>query len=77
MVFPNPTDGWVIIQFEGQTDKDVILEVLSVKGDILYKSMTRIVNNQIEVDLLPMNQGSYFIRLVSKDFSKVFKIIKR
>ncbi len=69
IVFPNPTNGPLLIQNLMQTD----IEILDVAGKRLmtYTSM----HNQLEVDLSPYSKGIYFIRFNTSDARRTVRVI--
>ena len=76
MVYPNPTQGMVTLQFEGQQDREIIITIHSVKGELIRNSKNRIIDNRLDLDLQHLTSGTYFIRLISGDKTRIFTIVK-
>ena len=75
-IYPNPTNGLLNIEMDGITD-NIELAIVNPQGAVIAKeSISR--NNSIfkkEVDLSTYARGIYFVRIISKNFTKVEKIV--
>ena len=70
-IYPNPTSGLITIDLhKNKVDK---LEIFDVVGKLQYSKVK--VNNVTKLNLAKLNKGIYFIKLVNKDNSSVYKII--
>ena len=70
-IYPNPTSGLITIDLHN--NKVNKLEIFDVVGKLQYSKMK--VNNITKLNLAKLNKGIYFIKLVNKDNSSVYKII--
>lgn len=75
-VSPNPSDGKFIINVSG-INKSINLSIFSTSGQIVYSEQlldaAAIINKPIDLKSYP--KGMYFIRLITKDYSHIEKII--
>jgi len=75
-IYPNPTNGLLNIEIDGITD-NIELSIINPQGSTIAKeSIGR--NNSIfkkEIDLSSYARGIYFVRIISKNFTKVEKIV--
>jgi len=70
-IYPNPTSGLITIDLHNnKVDK---LEIFDVVGKLQYSKVK--VNNITKLNLDKLNKGIYFIKLINKDNSSVYKII--
>jgi hypothetical protein len=80
LVYPNPATDRVNILFAEQQAKemDITIEILTIQGVVVFNSTNDIVkDNRIELDIHDLNSGTYFIRLITSDTVKTFKIAKK
>lgn len=59
-VFPNPTADYIMLEFDGEVNVDLYIEIFNLDGQRLY-STKNIVNNKIEVDTSEFPNGTYII----------------
>jgi len=71
-IYPNPMEDHLII--ETKDVSDLVLELTSPNGQIVYTSVVEGDSHQI--DLASFQKGVYFITISSKDFVTTEKIIK-
>jgi hypothetical protein len=79
-VYPNPAKDWINIEFPELYSKRNYLDIqiLTIQGKVLSNSRKNILTgNPIEIDIHELNSGSYFIRLITSDKVRTFKIIKQ
>jgi len=78
-LFPNPTKGWVQIEFTLQENKPVTLEIVDMLGRVRSTNFIRSTNRRFveRVDLSSVASGVYFLRLQAEE--KVFteRIVKQ
>ena len=72
VLYPNPARDLLII--EAETNEEYSVGIISVKGQLIYGSEGLRFPQQI--DLSPIPNGTYFLRIRSKDFVMTRKIIK-
>jgi len=74
-LYPNPTSGTVTITTNATQNSDVIVEVYSAEGKLIF-----IENNQqtpvITLDLTSEPVGTYFIRLTVNGETTMHRIVK-
>lgn len=69
-VYPNPTNGDLMIELKENAD----VELLNTLGQIVLNEKLTIGNNNLQIT--NQNPGVYFVRLKYSNFSKIIKIIK-
>lgn len=72
--FPNPTDSFVNV-YLGNLNSNATINIVSLKGNIIYKASTKSVTKQI--DLSNLSKGIYILNVIKNNESKSFKIIKK
>ena len=72
-VYPNPFNEIVNIKFESSDLKTV--NVLDITGKTVYNE--NISGSQLELDLSGLNNGVYFVKVISGTETKTERIIKR
>jgi hypothetical protein len=80
LVYPNPATDRVNILFAEHQAKemDMTIEIITIQGEVVFNSTNNIVkDNRIELDIHALNPGTYFIRLITSDAVKTFKIAKK
>ena len=65
------------ITIEGYIGSIVNMEIIDVRGRLIYNEKTHLINNKYikQIDLSTNPKGVYFIRFFNNDFNKVEKII--
>ncbi len=71
-IFPNPTNGKIIIEITDPFKSDI--EIYNSNGSLIYNQQLK--SNQGQIDLSSFQKGVYFITIRSKDFISTRKIIK-
>lgn len=65
-VYPNPTTGLFNVTLSTEISKDATLEVFDVLGKVVaVKGAASLSNSNVELDLTNMQNGVYFVRLIS------------
>jgi hypothetical protein len=60
-VYPNPTDGIIEIEFAGQIDVDMKIEILSTFGVVMFKK-NNIKENMLKIDISSYPKGAYYLK---------------
>ncbi|MFZ4401169.1 MAG: T9SS type A sorting domain-containing protein, partial [Bacteroidales bacterium] len=75
-IFPNPTSGKITINISG-IKNNIDLKIINMQGKEIYFS--KIINNNQshnqEIDLSSFSKGVYFVKIMSKNFIKVEKMV--
>jgi hypothetical protein len=74
-VYPNPGTGTFYLQTEVLQGKEVQIEVYNELGEMILNNQVILGHESIKVDLSSQKSGFYFVRIISKDFSSVKKLI--
>ncbi len=70
-VYPNPTNGLVIIKGIKENDEVEVMNVLSV---LVFK--IKVADNKTEIDLREQKAGVYFVKLKTENGTVIKKIVK-
>ncbi len=76
IVYPNPAEEKIILLFNDQSIKVIQVGVFTSLGRLVSNLNTRIVNGRIDMDIHELESGAYFMRFVTPEFTRTFKIIK-
>lgn len=74
--YPNPTDGLLYLDLNGQSS-DLKIEIRTIHGQIIHSQLLKAFSGQksIEIDLLQQAKGIYFMKLSNKKGEAVIKLI--
>ena len=63
-IFPNPTDGNIIISINSKKQQDIRINIFDIRGKLIYNQHTRIVagNNSIQINISGISTGIYVIQ---------------
>ena len=63
-VYPNPTDHWVMLEYEGTTGSDLSVEIISESGQVSWFMETSIVEGVNTIPLIfgELSSGVYMLR---------------
>ncbi|HMT27924.1 MAG TPA: T9SS type A sorting domain-containing protein, partial [Bacteroidia bacterium] len=75
--YPNPTMGKITIEHVEAFDTDVQISVSDMIGKLhsVEKYFTA-GNKSVELDLSPLNEGVYFIRIVDQNGEQILRVVK-
>ncbi len=73
-ISPNPSNDFIVIEFEGQPSETVNWTIIDLQGTILKTGVTKSVRFQI--DLTGLSAGNYYISIQSGKTIKNSKLIK-
>lgn len=76
IIYPNPTDGKVIMKFEKDIDKNVLFRIYDVSGRLLNTEAIRSSSNTYSFDISDKDPGVYFITVNVEGYNFTKKIIK-
>ncbi len=75
-IYPNPSDGQFIIKWDSKKDMPVTIEIFSVSGKLVYKTMAQTgVGTQTTVNISNQPQGTYILRVPEMNINQ--KIVIR
>lgn len=77
IVSPQPTDGYLVVQYESKKDESITIQFYSATGNLLLASQKDIESgwNDLEYDLGQFKAGSYFMVIISSEGIVKRKII--
>jgi Concanavalin A-like lectin/glucanases superfamily/Secretion system C-terminal sorting domain len=75
VIYPNPTDGWLKVQINGNQPGLQNIELMNVNGQVLQTIV--IHSSNIDVDLRAYPAGIYLIRAVNSIHTKVYRVLKK
>ena len=73
-LFPNPTNEDFALEFEENKFENIRLEIIDLSGRIVYSQILN--GTKISVSAKELKSGTYFVRLVSKEFASVKRFTK-
>jgi hypothetical protein len=76
LVYPNPTDGRIIVELSRELEREIILEILDPMGKVLLQQEFPpyfLINEEYNMNDLPA--GIYFIRVYYDSFQTIRKFI--
>ena len=74
-IFPNPTSGIVFLDSENINSNQILIEIVSINGQLVYKKeYSSLINEQI--DLSGQVSGIYFIKIRTENEIRIMKILK-
>ena len=78
-IFPNPTDGLVIISFESIENSDYTISILNVLGEVIFedKLMQFLGSYQKKINLDNLAKSVYLIRIETSELTINKKLILR
>jgi ligand-binding sensor domain-containing protein len=76
ILYPNPVENFAFIKFVGEVEGDVLIQIHSMNGSLLYNSKAQIISNKVEINIQELKHGIYFIRIILNDHIKVLQMIK-
>lgn len=74
LIYPNPTNDYVLLQLNQLNVKDYSITLMNVLGEVV--SIQGIKSSITKIDL-PKSSGIYFIKVDSVTENKIYKIIKK
>lgn len=74
-LFPNPTEGRVMVSFSDNANASIDATLTTIAGAIIERQ--RFVGNQHEFDLSSQPAGIYLLKLIFGNETRTWKIVKR
>lgn len=74
-ITPNPSNGLISINLNDLVSDEILIEITSVNGQSIYKKSFNSINKTKQIDLSKNAKGIYLVRVITKDFEKVGKLI--
>ena len=74
-IYPNPSNGIVTIEFDKVGNGEVSMDIVDVNGKIIYSGIFHTGHVSEELNLVSFSSGLYFVRIISKDYFGVKKLI--
>jgi len=74
-ISPNPSNGVIILEINNFIADKILIEITGVNGQIVYNKTFNTINKIEQIDLSQNAKGLYFVRVKTKDFEKVGKLI--
>lgn len=76
LIYPNPSNGRVQIEFSDIPKEPVSIQVFNLMGQIVFEKKSVLYSNEIEtLDLFSLSKGAYFIKVRMGERIKVEKLI--
>ncbi len=78
-IFPNPSSGKFTLDIKSMETQDLLIEVISIDGKIIYSKNTKITSSEtsINMDISDQAAGSYILRISNENYKsqKAIKLI--
>ncbi len=74
LLFPNPTNDFLVLQIKSSTNKKIKYHLFDLKGGLICQD--NINDSQINIPVEGLAPQTYFLRVSNAKESKTFKIIK-
>ena len=71
-IYPNPVDDFINLQFDFSSAPGTLFQIIDINGKLLQ---TGILGDP-KIDLRPFPAGSYFLRILTREKTYPFKVIK-
>lgn len=75
LVYPNPFEAKIIINFNENLDTDIAVQLFDVSGKLVYKKLFS-PSKRIELNLTSLSAGSYMLKAISEEKLFNSKLIK-
>lgn len=76
-IYPNPTRNYVTLEMEISEMANVGMYLFNINGQLLRKEKFNSIERfEYQIDLTDLSEGLYFIRLVTVNEAKIFKVLK-
>jgi hypothetical protein len=76
IVYPNPAREFVTILFEDQKEKDILIQITNIQGEVFFETRKMTANSKIELNMKDLPPGLYFIRINESGVLRTFKIAR-
>ena len=80
-IYPNPTTNEFTIDVTSDVDKDVIVEVYDILGNLMIQQKHQVVSgvNTMKTNIESYKDGMYFVRLLDKDSNVLYtqRVVKQ
>jgi len=75
VVFPNPTEGAFVIDYNGSKNEQITVAVYSITGALVYTKLWQVTPgvNRLNVSLPNAAKGMYLVKVMAKDGSATIK----
>ena len=75
-LYPNPGIGLLNIEFEVEIEKDCVIDVMSICGELVDKrKLEKADGGKITLDLRHLAKGIYFLRIPEAEKRRTYKIV--
>ncbi len=64
--FPNPSNNLIIIKYQLENDKQAMLEIIDLLGNVIISKSINKSNKMAKIDVSNINNGVYFYRISTK-----------
>jgi len=75
-IYPNPSEGIFHVRITGLNHEEVLCEVIDLMGNVMF-DRTRITDPEFVINLGDRPNGIYLVRMLSRNGTKVTKLIKK
>jgi hypothetical protein len=73
-IYPNPTAGKITIEFVGEINRNIKIELINSQGQIVF-SRDNIIEKSLDIDISHLQKGVYLLNVIFGNSSVSDKII--
>lgn len=77
ILYPNPVVGSAKISLNANDNDEVAVEIFTVDGRLVKRQQMKVFANLIEIDFESIPSGLYYLKFLSENDMKIFKVLKR
>lgn len=74
-VFPNPTDGVVLIDFNNDVNQKITCQLMDLNGKLIYSESLEMQLGEVRLNLESVQDGIYFLHLQNLEHSFSMKLV--
>jgi len=75
IIYPNPTQGMVVIKINNNYKPDLIIEIINIEGKVIYTKQFKPVDTKEIIDLSDYSKGIYLIKISNDKTIKVERLV--
>lgn len=77
LVYPNPVHNTLFISTNNLSMESVPIEIYNLEGKLIYSKIHKATSNELQIDLSSLTNGFFILKIVTKEDTYNYKIIKQ
>jgi hypothetical protein len=77
LVYPNPVHNTLFISTNNLSMESVPVEIYNLEGKLIYSKIHKATSNELQIDLSSLTNGFSILKIVTKEDTYNYKIIKQ